>query len=208
MKRIATLWLCLAVPGLLGAGWLSAQTPVSPPARVDNVAVRLAGLEQDVQMIQTALRQLTLEIEQLRREQAEMRQLAESIRQQPRNVATGDQLTQLRTQLLAEDARNRQEIVDEVRRQVESLADQTQKALQTIARSIEGQPSAAPPAIRFSEDYPKEGIAYTVVQGDTLSGIARRFNSTVRDIQNANKIADPRDIRPGQNLFIPIARQP
>ena len=44
---------------------------------------------------------------------------------------------------------------------------------------------------------------YTVKPGDTLSGIAARFNTTVKAIQAANNIADPRVIRSGQVLVIP-----
>jgi LysM repeat protein len=47
---------------------------------------------------------------------------------------------------------------------------------------------------------------YTVVRGDTLSGIAMRFYSDPslwRPIAIANEIDDPRRIAPGQNLQVP-----
>ncbi len=44
---------------------------------------------------------------------------------------------------------------------------------------------------------------YTVEPGDTLSAIARRFNTTVQDIVNANNIPNPNLIRVGQVLEIP-----
>lgn len=44
---------------------------------------------------------------------------------------------------------------------------------------------------------------YKVRSGDTLSGIAAKFHTTVKAITAANKIADPRTIHPGQTLVIP-----
>lgn len=44
---------------------------------------------------------------------------------------------------------------------------------------------------------------YKVRSGDTIAGIAAKFNSTVKAIVAANNIVDPRLIRPGQVLIIP-----
>jgi LysM repeat protein len=46
---------------------------------------------------------------------------------------------------------------------------------------------------------------YTVQRGDTLSSIARRFNTTVEAILQANNIANPNYIYAGQSLVIPEA---
>ena len=47
---------------------------------------------------------------------------------------------------------------------------------------------------------------YTVKKGDTLSGIAKRFNTTVRELVflNSERIKDPDLIIPGWKLLIPI----
>jgi LysM repeat protein len=47
-------------------------------------------------------------------------------------------------------------------------------------------------------------INYTVVSGDTLEGIAARFNSTVAAIVTANKLKNANDISVGQVLKIPV----
>lgn len=65
--------------------------------------------------------------------------------------------------------------------------------------------SAKPEPVRFSENYPKEGVIYTVKPGDTLSKITQEHHSSVTDLQNANKIADPKMLQAGQELFVPIA---
>lgn len=46
---------------------------------------------------------------------------------------------------------------------------------------------------------------YTVVKGDTLSKIAKRFGSTVQAIANASGVADVNRIKVGQVLAIPTA---
>lgn len=45
---------------------------------------------------------------------------------------------------------------------------------------------------------------YVVQPGDTLSSIARRFQVTVSTLAAANRLADPNDLRPGQELTIPV----
>lgn len=46
------------------------------------------------------------------------------------------------------------------------------------------------------------GSSYTVVPGDTLSGIAARFGTTVSALASANSIANPNFIYPGQVLRV------
>ncbi|WOO43551.1 muramidase family protein [Rubellicoccus peritrichatus] len=45
--------------------------------------------------------------------------------------------------------------------------------------------------------------AYVVRAGDTLGGIARRYNLTVRELADRNNISDPRKMRAGATLVIP-----
>ena len=47
------------------------------------------------------------------------------------------------------------------------------------------------------------GFRYRVRSGDTLASIAGKFGSSVRALQNANKISNPNRIRIGQSLLIP-----
>lgn len=48
-----------------------------------------------------------------------------------------------------------------------------------------------------------QGQTYVVQSGDTLLGIARRFGVTMAQLQEANNIANPDRIYPGQVLVIP-----
>lgn len=49
-------------------------------------------------------------------------------------------------------------------------------------------------------------ICLTVAPGDTLSGIARLFNSSAAEIAELNELADPDRIFPGQQLYLWVAQ--
>jgi LysM repeat protein len=51
---------------------------------------------------------------------------------------------------------------------------------------------------------PAPAVTYTVQRGDTLFEIALRFDVTLSALAQANDIADPTLIRPGQVLIIPV----
>jgi LysM repeat protein len=51
-----------------------------------------------------------------------------------------------------------------------------------------------------------EGTRYVVQQGDTLSAIATRCATTVREIMNLNGLSQPNSIRVGQVLYLPKNR--
>ncbi|MBN1220006.1 MAG: LysM peptidoglycan-binding domain-containing protein [Anaerolineae bacterium] len=55
---------------------------------------------------------------------------------------------------------------------------------------------------------PDESFIYTVAEGDTLSGIAKRYGVTVRQLVEANNIDNSNLIRVGQRLFIPGVLKP
>lgn len=48
-------------------------------------------------------------------------------------------------------------------------------------------------------------LSYTVVAGDTLSKIARDYNSTVDNIRIYNNITNPDLIRVGQIILVPLS---
>ena len=60
------------------------------------------------------------------------------------------------------------------------------------------RPPTASPTPTF-----QNGVSYTVVSGDTVSGIAQRFGVTVEAIATANRLNDPTAISIGQVLVIP-----
>jgi LysM repeat protein len=68
----------------------------------------------------------------------------------------------------------------------------------TIDATQASQPAAVPAVTSTPETQ-----EYTVQAGDTLSGIAQEFGVTVEAIVEANEIADPNLIMPGETLIIP-----
>ena len=59
----------------------------------------------------------------------------------------------------------------------------------------------------FSTISHKTGKTYVVRSGDTLSKIARDHDSTIKHIQNANKIVNPsKDAELGETIFIPVSQ--
>ncbi|WPJ96491.1 LysM peptidoglycan-binding domain-containing protein [Coraliomargarita algicola] len=200
IKSLITALLCLC----------TLCTFVTQSAAQDNLRVTVANLNQDVSLLSQSLKTLRLEIEELHRENARLRAqvaAASSNRDteaQITNLASA--IETLRREYRSADESQKQQILTEVNRQVSALAKETQAAINSIANAVENQPQIATP-VHFSDDFPKTGKPYVVRSGDTLSKIARDHGSTIKNIQNANKIVNPsRDLKVGETIFIPIAQ--
>jgi len=64
-------------------------------------------------------------------------------------------------------------------------------------------PAPSPAPLVTSTSLPVGTSSYTVQSGDTLAQIARRFNTTIEAIVQANALADPNRLSVGQTLIIP-----
>jgi len=163
-----------------------------------NIAFELASLREDVRLLAQRVGELSLTVEQLNRENSQLQAKASqsyvTMEQLNRAIADLNRSTQ------AAIADQRRDVLAQVAKQIEALGKQTNAALDALAK---GQASRPKVQANFSDDFPKQGINYTVQSGDTLSAIAQRHNARVQDIVNANKISDPTRLRVGQNLFIP-----
>ena len=175
---------------------------VSPILNAQSVAV--ADLQQDMDILKREVGQLRLEVEQLRRENSELiRKLSSVQNSTVGTAAVKAQVSGVRSEFDARIAAMKQEIIASVKKDMESMANQTNTAISNVVKAVEARPKTEVPAT-FSEDYPKTGVPYTVQSGDTLGKLARKFNSSVKWIQNANKIANPsRGLRVGDEIFIP-----
>jgi nucleoid-associated protein YgaU len=167
----------------------------------NNAAFELASLREDLRLLQQRVGELSLTVEQLARDNSALQSKASQsyVTLEQLNRAIAD-LNKTMHEGLADQ---KHEVLVQVAGQMEKLAKQTQAAIDAVARQ-----QAARPAIQtsFNENYPKEGVSYTVQAGDTLPGIAKKNGAKVQDIINANKISDPSRIRVGQTLFIPQAK--
>jgi LysM repeat protein len=158
----------------------------------------LYSLREDLRVLTQRVGELSLSVEQLTRDNSTLQAKSNQsfVTMEQLNKALAD-INRTMQSALAEQKR---ETLNQVGGQIERLAKQTQAAVDAVAK---GQ--ATRPALQtsFKEDFPKEGINYTVQSGDTLSEIVRKNNARLQDVINANKISDPTKIRVGQTLFIP-----
>jgi len=183
---------------------------VSPVvAQSSDVRVVVAGLNQEVTLLSQQVKSLRLELEGMARDNARLRAEVAALKGNDQSAAQINSLSAslevLRREYKAADEAQKKQIISEVSRQIDTLGKEMQSALNTVASAVSSQPTISTP-VRFSEDYPKTGITYTVKPGDTLSKIARDQGSTIKHIQNANKIVDPsRDLHVGETIFIPIS---
>ena len=69
-------------------------------------------------------------------------------------------------------------------------------------------PSAAPAKTPKPTAKPAATRRYKVKSGDTLSGIAARFGTTVAVLKRLNDISDASHLRPGQVLRVPVTGSP
>ena len=168
------------------------------PAQIDQSRMELANLREDVRGLTQRVGELTMNVEQLTREnnalQNRTSQNFVTLEQLNRSVA---ELNRAMQGALLDQKR---EVLQTVAGQIERLGKQTNAALDALAKN-----QATRPAVQttFADDFPKEGINYTVQTGDSLSNIAKKTGAKMSDIINANKITDPTKIRVGQTLFIP-----
>lgn len=167
-------------------------------AQQGSVAYELQSLRADLQLLQQRVGELSLTVEQLNRENSALQTKASQsyVTLEQMNRAIAD----LNRSLQASLAEQKSETLSQVSTQMAKLGRQTQAAIDAVAKN-----QATRPVIQtnFSENFPKEGINYTVQSGDSLAVIAKKNNAKQQDIINANKISDPSKIQVGQTLFIP-----
>ena len=185
-------FFCTALLVIVLASAASGQAPGDP------TKYELVSLREDVRLLTQRVGELGLMVEQLNRDNASLQTKASQ------SYVTIDQLSKaiadLHRTMQGALADQKRETLTQVAAQIERLGKQTNAALDALAKN-----QATRPAVQttFAEDFPKEGINYTVQAGDTLSGIAKKTGAKLQDIRNANKIADDTRIRVGQTLFIP-----
>jgi LysM repeat protein len=196
LRRLVVFCAALAVP--MGATRASAQTDI-------------ADLHEDVRGLTQRVNDLSLRVEQLEHDSTELKAKVDSSGRD-RDSVTAEQLNSavadLNASIKTAVETSRTEILQKVAAQMENLAKQTNQALDSIARTQPPPQAAAlapAPAAKpeFGDAYPKEGISYTVVKGDSLGLISKKTGAKSQDIINANKILDPSRIQVGQVLFIP-----
>jgi LysM repeat protein len=160
-----------------------------------------ANLREDVRGLTQRVGDLTLRVEQLERENNALRAKANSAdRSYATVVQLNDAVADLNRDFKGAISSAKAETLQQVATQMEKLANQTNAALESLAKAQAARPASQ---ASFAENYSKEGVSYTVQKGDTLAIIAKKTNAKQQDIINANKLTDPSHITVGQTLFIP-----
>ena len=189
--------------GMLSRLFLGCALAVAASAQTAAPQVELANLREDVRGLTQRLGELSLRVEQLERENTELRAHAVTAGKSYVTIAQlNDAVTDLTHAIQSAAAGAKSETLQQVAGQLEKLAKQTNAALESLAKAQAARPAVAAP-VAFADDYPKEGLNYTVQKGDTLAEIAKKTGAKQQDIVNANKLADPSRIAIGQTLFIP-----
>jgi len=187
-------WILIGSMGLLAVSAVAQSYPGA------NAAYEITSLKEDVRLLNQRVGELAMTVEQLNRDNTALNSKASQsyVTLEQLNRAISD-LNRSMQSALAEQKR---EVLNQVSTQLEKLAKQTQAAVDAVAKNQATRPTVT----SFSEDFPKEGVDYTVQAGDSLAVIAKKTGAKVQDIINANKISDPSKIMVGQKLFIPQAK--
>jgi Membrane proteins related to metalloendopeptidases len=181
--------------------WWACVLTATAAAQTTSMQVELANLREDVRGLTQRVGSLSLRVEQLERENAELRGRAgEAERSYVTLTQLNEAIASLNQSIRSAAASAKSETLQQVSGQIEQLAKQTNAAIDSLARGVAAR---GPVQTSFSDDYPKEGVSYTVQKGDTLAVIARKTGAKLQDIVNANRISDPGRIQVGQVLFIP-----
>lgn len=178
--RSCWTYLIVAFAGMGGGGCVILESSVPDPEPVPPAP---DPLRAEVRQLQEWRLQVRLEIEALQREVETLKRILGNVERNQNENLQG--LSARLHDLESVREQDRKFIVDELTRRLMEL--QTRLA------------SPPPPASTRSGS----GYEHVVKAGETLSFIARQYNTTVTAILKANGITDPNKIREGQKLFIP-----
>ena len=187
--------------------WLVFVTPVAFPTLNAWGNIQVANLKQDLELISRELAGLRSKVELLRRENAQLRAVVDSVSRKSNSEKglSSAQLVQINGRIstlekeVLENAASQAKIQSNVNQQIQELIKQMNKGFEQISKSS----VVHSPAKTFSTDYPQKGFVHKVEKGETVSSIAKKYESKVKWIIDANQIVDPTKVFVGKELFVP-----
>jgi LysM repeat protein len=189
-------FLCAALAASIAA--------VRAPAQAE-----VADLREDIKGLTERVSDLSLRVEQLEHDNAELKSKLDSAGPGG-DMVTAEQLNRavaaLNASIKTAVDSSRSDILQRVALQMENLAKQTNQALDSVARSsaaAQAAPVAQAQAAKPDDLGGRTPGSYTVQKGDSVGLIAKKTGARVQDIVDANKLADPSKILVGQVLVIP-----
>lgn len=180
----------------------------SLPAQESSLRSQIASLSQRFDDLERRHSLLTLEIDNLKAENARLRAIvsaASSTEQQTRMdaaITSAMDVQWKRTQSYVQEQFDK--LLTLITRRLDATVEGISRTSQIQASQPPSNAATTTTATMFSNDFPKEGVRYKVMPGDTLSSIAQKHGTTIRHIQNANRIANPNDLKAGTEIFVPI----
>jgi len=212
MGVLQPIALFLAASSLFGqqGGYASPNRPAVNPLTGQSVAVQTADLKEDIRALQTSLKELSLRLELVESQKAQLEQQIASAKPDTANFISRQEMQlmeqRLRDYIDAEDQKTKDLILNEIRSiSKQRFSTNEPEALRTSQRPEPVDDLIISPSEK--QRYMREGVRHVVSRGDTLSGIARRYNSSVRAIRAVNNIADPNRLFVGMELFVPTSIQ-
>jgi LysM repeat protein len=168
--------------------------------------IEVANLREDVRGLTQRLGDLSLRMEQLERQNADLRQRAIAGDQAYVTLGQLNQaIEEANRTMRATVATAKNETLQIVATQLEKLGQQTNVALESLAKTQGTRaPAPLPPVAADADGQAGKDVShYTVQKGDTLATIAKKTGAKQQDIITANKLTDPSRINVGQTLLIP-----
>ena len=168
--------------------------------------VQVANLKQDLELIAREVASLRSEVELLRRENAQLRVALEQVNVSAKAGNDQAAISQLegRVRVVEQKAsaneQARSELQNNFNGKIGELIRQMNDGFSKVTSSVSSASSNTP---SFNTDYPQKGFVHKVEKGETVSSIAKKYQSKVDWIINANQIADPKKVFVGKELFVP-----
>jgi LysM repeat protein len=184
--------------GLMALIALTIATHGGAQTNQSSLGAQVAGMREDVRILVQRVGSLNLRVEQLERENAALLRSTDGME---RTYATVAQLNEAVAELNQAISSGDSTTQAKAANAIQQLAKATNESVASVAKGVSQARAITTPA--FNDDFEKTGVTYTMQSGDTISRVAARFNSSVKDIMNANQIADATKVQVGQTLFIP-----
>ena len=169
--------------------------------------VQVANLKQDLELISRDVAGLRSEVELLRRENAQLRVVVQSFSKKANSDQgiSSAQMVQVNGRLssiekkVQENAGSQVKMQTNVNQQMQELIKQMNDGFEKISQG----PTTPTPAMSISTDYPQKGFVHKVEKGETVSSIAKKYESRVKWIIDANQISDPTIVSVVKEFFEP-----
>ncbi|GAB5560109.1 MAG: hypothetical protein SynsKO_17560 [Synoicihabitans sp.] len=187
MKKLGLIALLASL--VAGTGWAQSTQAT--------LGGQVAGLREDVRILSQRVGELMLRIEQLERENLALRRATGGLDEYATMAQLNSAVAELNQAITSGDSTTQAKAA----KAIQELATQTNASVASVAQGINAARTVTTPS--FDDNFEKTGVTYTMQKGDTISRVATRFGSTVKDIINANQIVDPTRVQVGQTLFIP-----